>query len=99
MKNGIASLLLVSILLTTSCATQPDREKQDINDASDYNAQLGLAYINQGRYDIAQNKLKKSIEQNPDNAVAHHYIAELYRRLGEFCLLYTSDAADEVSPV
>ena len=84
MKNGIVSLLLVSILLTTGCATQSDREKQDIDDASDYNAQLGLAYINQGRYDIAQNKLKKSIEQNPDNAVAHHYIAELYRRLGEF---------------
>lgn len=84
MKNGIVSLFVVSMLFLSACATKTDREKQDTSDASDYNAQLGLAYINQGRYDIAQSKLKKSIEQNPDNAFAHHYIAELYRRLGEF---------------
>ncbi|MDH3947841.1 MAG: type IV pilus biogenesis/stability protein PilW [Gammaproteobacteria bacterium] len=84
MKSGIVSLLVVSMLLLSACATKTDRETQDSNDASDYNAQLGLAYINQGRYEIAQNKLKKAIEQNPDNAVAHHYMAELYRRLGEF---------------
>ena len=84
MKNTIVSLYVVSMLFVSGCATTTDKEKQDINDASDYNAQLGLAYLNQGRYDIAQSKLKKAIEQNPDNAFAQHYIAELYRRLGEF---------------
>jgi type IV pilus assembly protein PilF len=84
MKNAIVSLFVVSMLIVSGCATTTDKEKQDINDASDYNAQLGLAYLNQGRYDIAQSKLKKAIEQNPDNAFAQHYIAELYRRLGEF---------------
>jgi len=83
MKNGIVSLFVVSLLLVSGCATQSDRETQDIHDASDYNAQLGLAYLNQGRFDIAQSKLKKALEQNPDNAIAHYYIAELYRRLGE----------------
>jgi type IV pilus assembly protein PilF len=83
MKNVLVSLLVISILTVSGCATT-DSENKDINDASDYNAQLGLAYINQGRYEVALAKLKKSIEQNPDNAVAHHYIAELYRRLGEF---------------
>ncbi|NNF97590.1 MAG: type IV pilus biogenesis/stability protein PilW [Halobacteria archaeon] len=84
MKNGIVSLFVVSMLFVSGCATNTTREEQDLSDASDYNAQLGLAYINQGRYDVAMSKLKKSIEQNPDNAVAHHYVAELYRRLGEF---------------
>jgi len=84
MKNGITFFILGSVLLMSACVSEPQRESEDINDASDYNAQLGLAYINQGRYDVALSKLKKSIEQNPDNAVAQHYIAELYRRLGEF---------------
>ena len=84
MKNGITFFIFGSVLLMSACVSEPQRESEDINDASDYNAQLGLAYINQGRYDIAQSKLKKAIEQNPDNAVAQHYIAELYRRLGEF---------------
>jgi len=84
MKNGIVSLFVVGMLFVAGCTTTTDREKQDSNDASGYNAQLGLAYINQGRYDLAMAKLKKAIEQDPDNAFAQHYIAELYRRLGEF---------------
>lgn len=84
MKNGIVSLFVVGMLFVAGCTTTTDREKQDSNDASGYNAQLGLAYINQGRYDLAMDKLKKAIEQDPDNAFAQHYIAELYRRLGEF---------------
>ncbi len=84
MKNGFKLFTIGIVLLMTACVSEPQRDSEDINDASDYNAQLGLAYINQGRYDIALAKLKKAIEQNPDNAVAQHYIAELYRRLGEF---------------
>lgn len=84
MKNRLGFTFIIIAFFLTACVSEPQRENEDINDASDYNAQLGLAYINQGRYDIALAKLKKSIEQNPDNAVAQHYIAELYRRLGEF---------------
>jgi type IV pilus assembly protein PilF len=83
MKNAIILLFIASMLFLSACTTTPTREEQDLNNASDYNAQLGLAYINQGRYDVALPKLKKSVEQNPDNAMAHHYIAELYRRLDQ----------------
>lgn len=83
MKSAIGLLFVTLTLLMSACVSEPQRENEDLNDASDYNAQLGLAYIQQGRYDTALSKLKKSIEQNPDNAVAQHYIAELYRRLGE----------------
>ena len=84
MKNRFGFIFITIALFVSACVSEPHREKEDLNDASDYNAQLGLAYINQGRYDVALSKLKKAIEQNPDNAVAQHYIAELYRRLGEF---------------
>ena len=83
MKTGTGLFFVVIALLMSACTSTPQREGEDLSDASDYNAQLGLAYINQGRYDVAMSKLKKAIEQNPDNAVAQHYIAELYRRLGE----------------
>jgi len=83
MKNRISLLVVAITLLLSACVTDPQQGNADLNDASDYNTQLGLAYINQGRYDLAMNKLKKAIEQNPDNAVAQHYIAELYRRLDQ----------------
>jgi len=83
MKNRIGIFLVVIMFLLSACVTDPQQSDEDLNNASDYNAQLGLAYINQGRYDLAMNKLKKAIEQNPDNAVAQHYIAELNRRLGQ----------------
>jgi type IV pilus assembly protein PilF len=83
MKNGIGLFFVIIALLMSACVSDPQMDSDDLQDASDYNAQLGLAYINQGRYDVAMSKLKKAIEQNPDNAVAQHYIAELYRRLGE----------------
>lgn len=84
MKTNMGLLFVLMTLLLSACVSDPQRGSEDLNDASDYNAQLGLAYIQQGRYDTALDKLKKSIEQNPDNAVAQHYIAELYRRLGEY---------------
>jgi type IV pilus assembly protein PilF len=74
MKNGIGLFIVVIALLLSACVSDPKMDIEDRNDASDYNAQLGLAYINQGRYDLAMNKLKKAVEQNPDNAVAQHCI-------------------------
>ena len=83
MKNWIGHFFIIITLLLSACVSDPQREGQDLNDASDYNAQMGLEYLKQGRYDIALDKLKKAVEQNPDNAVAQHYIAVLYQQLGE----------------
>jgi type IV pilus assembly protein PilF len=40
--------------------------------------------MQQGDMKRAKEKLELSLEYNPDYEKAHHYIAELYRRLGEF---------------
>ena len=83
MKNGIFPLVMIVSLLFTACASEPYRNEEKLKEASKYNADLGLAYLRQGRNAIAMTKLSKAIEQNEDNAEAHHYIAELYRRLGK----------------
>ena len=71
--------LLVSLLI--ACAPMPDATKSNIIKAAEENAKLGLAYMQQGRNEIALGKLKKSIKQNPYNADAHHYLGVLYGKL------------------
>jgi type IV pilus assembly protein PilF len=51
--------------------------------AAHLNAELGLAYMEQGNNEEALKKLKHALELNPDSASANHYIAELYRKLGK----------------
>jgi len=51
--------------------------------AADLNAQLGLAYMEQGNNEEALKKLLHALELNPDSPTANHYIAELYRKLGK----------------
>ena len=84
MKNRLVYFVVVITLLLSACVSDPQRDDKDLNDASNFNAQMGLEYIKQGRYDVALDKLKKAVEQDPDNAVAQHYIAVLYQQLGEF---------------
>jgi len=80
------SAVVLGILLAalvSGCATETTRSDADLHRASKLNAELGLAYMSQGRDEWAMQKLQKALEENPDNGEAHHYIAELYRRLGE----------------
>ncbi|VAX06303.1 hypothetical protein MNBD_GAMMA25-1795 [hydrothermal vent metagenome] len=74
-------ILGLFISLLAACATQTDLEKGNKYKAAEENAKLGLAYMQQGRYEIALGKLKKAITQNPANADAHQYLAVLYDRL------------------
>ncbi len=71
--------LLVSLLV--ACAAEPVVNESNIIKAAETNAKLGLGYMQQGRYETALNKLQKSIQQNPDNADAHQYLAILYGKL------------------
>lgn len=82
MKHRVA-LAVVGMVLV-GCAAESEPEKVDMAKASDFNAQLGVAYMQQGNNEWALNKLEKSIAQNPDNGRAHHYIAELYRRVDDY---------------
>ena len=74
------------VLGLSGCASETYVDSEKIKEASDYNAQLGVAYLTQGRYELSLSKLKKSLEQNPDNANAQHFIAELYHQIGKVSL-------------
>lgn len=58
-------------------------ENFDSKKVSEINTQLGVEYMTKGRNDIALKKLEKAIEYDPYNGNAHHFMAELQRRLGE----------------
>lgn len=74
---------LLFVLVISGCASQVEREGVDYKKASIANEELGVAYLAQGKNKVAMNKLKKALEFDDENANAHHYIAELYRRLGQ----------------
>jgi len=79
----VRSLLMVVVLAALSgCASQPERDTTDPKKAAQFNAELGLNYLVQGKNEQAMQKLLKALEYDDDSIEANHYIAELYRRLG-----------------
>lgn len=76
----------VLLFMGLTACTQSTGENRDLRSphtAADINARLGLGYLLQGKYDIAMDKLKRALYFDPDLPQAHHYIAELYSRLGQ----------------
>lgn len=76
---GICFLVLFLVACTTDSTLSPVDTKR----ASELNAQLGAGYLQQGQYKRAKFKLEKALDFDSSNANAHHYMAELYRRLND----------------
>lgn len=89
MKHSPVYILSVLALILSGCASSPKHEGIDTTKAAEANATLGVRYMQQGNYEVAMTKLKKSISFDDEYGPAHHYIAELYRRLEQY------DKADE----
>ncbi len=51
--------------------------------AAKYNIQLGTAYLQQGNYALAREKLERSLKQNPKDPDVHTSLGLLYDRTGE----------------
>jgi type IV pilus assembly protein PilF len=77
---------LIFLLIVSGCASKIEILGVDSKKAAAANTQLGVAYLAQGKYKIAMVKLKKALSYDDENANAHHYIAELYRRLKQIDL-------------
>lgn len=75
--------LLAAMLLLSACTTESLNPDVDYTKAAEANAKLGVGYMNQGNYELAMVKLTKALKFDDDNLHANHYMAELYRRLGE----------------
>jgi type IV pilus assembly protein PilF len=84
--NRLGTVLLV--LLVSGCVSdEPARKplKQESSDvtAAKYNIQLGTAYLQQGNYALAKEKLERAVKQNPKDPDVHTSLGLLYDHTGE----------------
>jgi len=88
LKSPFAASVLVIASLVTACVTeQPGNGRvqspPNLVEAARINAQLGVDYARQGRFDIAEDKLRRAIEQNSNYAPAHTGLAYVLAQRGE----------------
>jgi type IV pilus assembly protein PilF len=82
MKSSIVIVLGFGALVLTGCVSSAPQGGSNPEDAAQYNVKLGVAYMQQGRLDVALQKLKRALKENPDSAPAHAALARLYARRG-----------------
>lgn len=80
------------LLLTGCISTTTGKAPMEANeaDAAELNYQLGARYYQNGKYDLARDRLLLSIELEPKNAVAHSTLALTYEALGNLRLATAS---------
>jgi len=80
-----ASLFAVGLL--AGCVNADGSVKRQETDpteqAAKTNIALGVAYLKQGNYPLAKEKLERSLKQNPKDPDVHTSLALLYDRVGE----------------
>ena len=85
MRINIHNLLILAVLMSfvTACATtnNVDGPVSDNEKAAAFNVQLGVKYLGQGEYELADQKLRRAIKQDPRSATAHWVYALLQQRL------------------
>ena len=72
---------IIIAFILVGCASKPDGKFDYNPKAAEANAELGKSYLQRGDYEVAMKKLTRALKYDPKSANAHHYIAELYRRL------------------
>jgi type IV pilus assembly protein PilF len=78
MATALVALVLVA------CGGTPRNKGEDPNiTAARSNVQLGTAYLQQGNYTVARDKLKRALKQNPRDPDVHTSLGLLYDRTGE----------------
>lgn len=77
-------VLCVSLVVFQACVTESKsgRSPPSEADAAEANTNLGAGYLRQGKPDLAVERLKRALDQNPRSAVAHSTIALAYDQLG-----------------
>lgn len=78
---GAAAAAALLAAVVAGCANQ--QAVQQRRDAAIYNTELGIAYMRRGDLAIAQTKLDRALQENPDDPDVHSARALLYARLGD----------------
>jgi len=79
LRLGLCTLLILAI--TQGCVSTGQKHA-DPGKAAQLYADLGVQYLRQGNLELSLIKLKHALELDSENADANHYIAELYRQMG-----------------
>jgi type IV pilus assembly protein PilF len=75
--------LLAGCVTHTKDGGKPLKEEDPQVQAAAYNVQLGTAYLQQGNFPVAREKLERALEQNPRDADVHTSLGLLYDRTAE----------------
>lgn len=78
--SGAICFLLLSGCISTTTGTAP--MEADEEDAAELNYQLGARYFQNGKYELARDRLLLSIELEPKNGTAHSTLGRTYEALG-----------------
>ena len=90
MRIAKGAVIILALAMAVACTTARVKTKAEGGRRpAEINTQLGLAYMEQGKRELALQKFRQALEIDPEYPAAHHYIAELYRQLGK------SDEADK----
>ena len=75
----------VALVLTVlqACALGNSKSDEKSGNAAQFNAQLGAQYLQRGELDQAREKLRKALDQDESNALAHVTYAQLQARVSE----------------
>lgn len=76
---GAISLLLLAGCISTTTGNIP--MEADDDDAAELNYQLGARYFQNGKYELARDRLLLSIELDPKNGIAHSTLGRTYEAL------------------
>jgi len=80
---SFAAALMSGCVTHTKDGGKPLKQEDPEVQASAYNVQLGTAYLQQGNYPVAREKLERALEQNPKDPNVHTSLGLLYDRVGE----------------
>lgn len=75
-------VLLTLLGFLQACVTVDSRQTDD-DAASKINVELGIGYLQQNNYELANEKLLKALRYDPDNVRANYSYAILQDRLGQ----------------
>jgi len=85
MNTRWIAILAASLLAgcVSSGGTKALKQENPTESAAKTNIQLGIAYLQQGNYAVAREKLERSLKQNPKDPDVHTGLGLLYDRTGE----------------
>ena len=83
MSARVASRVAVAVVMAVGLAgyAGSSSNEKNRNDASNYNTQLGIAYLRQGDLNTAKDKLDRALKENPGNPAVHSARAMLFQRM------------------